>query len=88
MVQECNVKVIEPRTQDRVEKLADALVELYLQKMLAGTATASEMKAAQDYIKDSGIKLIIGPATKAGELERKIPKLPPISDEEKVLRLG
>ena len=61
------------RTEQRVESMADALLDLLLKKIKDGTATASEQKVAFDYLKDCGIKLVVGEKTKAGELARKLP---------------
>lgn len=77
------VKVIAPRTQERAEALADALLDLLLEKVQKGLANASEMKVAADYIKEAGIKLIVAPGTKAGEL---VKNLPNFDDDGKVLR--
>lgn len=77
-------KVIEPRTEARVCSLADGLLDLLLKRVTEGTATSSDMKVAADYIKDSGIKLMITPGSKAGELVRKLPDL---DGDDKVLTL-
>jgi len=70
-----SVIVIEPRTEVRVGALADGLLDLLLKKVTDGTATASEMKVAADYIRDAGIKLMVTPGSKAGDLVRKLPDL-------------
>ena len=79
-----SVIVIEPRTEVRVGALADGLLDLLLKKVTDGTATASEMKVAADYIRDAGIKLMVTPGSKAGDLVRKLPDL---DGDDKILTL-
>jgi hypothetical protein len=66
-------KELEKRTEARVDLLADALLDDLLKRVSDGTATAAEKKLAYDYVKDCGVKLVIGEKTKAGELSRKLP---------------
>lgn len=47
------------RTEDIVGELADALVLDLLKKIKSGTATAAELGVAKDYLKSSGIRLVL-----------------------------
>lgn len=64
---------IPKRTMERCDALADALLDDLLKRVSDGSATAAEKKLAYDYVKDCGIKLVIGEKTKAGELVRRLP---------------
>ncbi len=64
---------LQQRTEARVDLLADALLDDLLKRVTDGTATAAEKKLAYDYVKDCGVKLVIGEKTKAGALARNLP---------------
>lgn len=58
--------VIPKRTSDRAEELYNAYVELLLKKMKDGSATASEQKNALDYLRETGLRPIVGSDAEAG----------------------
>lgn len=73
--------VIPVRTLERAEELADGLLDLLLLKVKNGTANASEMKEAREWIKEAGVKLVTNPGSKAGELGNVL-ELPDFEEED------
>lgn len=76
------------RTEERLAYANDLAMQVLIERAEARSITAAEIQALFVYLKNAGIRPVIGEDTKTGEAVRKVPKLPPISDEEKVLRLG
>jgi hypothetical protein len=80
--------VIPPRTQERYEALADAQLDCLLERVKNKTATASDLKEARELLEKAGVRFVVKAETKAGELARNLPNLPPVEDEVVVLDNG
>lgn len=79
---------VQKRTDERYELLADLTLDNLIERARAKTITAAELTVAFNLLKQTGVKLIIGKGTKASELTRVLPNLPPIEAGERFTRTG
>lgn len=79
---------VQKRTDDRYEALADLVLDNLIERAKAKNITAAELTVAFNLLKQTGVKLVIGKGTKATELGRVLPSLPPIEAGERFTRTG
>ena len=74
------------RTQEQFEALADYSVQLLLERVKDKTATSADLVAIGRWLKDAGVKVVIGNETPAGQLARELPSFD--EDDDKKIRFG
>lgn len=73
------------RTQEQFEALADYSVQLLLERVKDRSATSADLVAIGRWLKDAGVKVVIGNETPAGQLAR---SLPTFDEDDKVIQFG